>query len=443
MLKFYQRINYLIGMLLIKILGSNNLDKCFLIYFRIKAKNIANSKKYYIAPRLLWGSTPLINNKYWSEAMQEIGFTSKTFIYGKPYSINENRDFDYYFDGFNQFEMYKLIINICENFDIIHMPFTGFIPESRAILKKHEYELFKTCGLKLVFIPYGGDAYLYSRIFNYSRKYALIYHYGKSGKDEYKIKKQINKATENGDCIIGIPEGFSYWDIFSLNVLSINLIDWNPTIVKHFANGINSPVVIVHSPNHRKIKGTEFIIKAVNELKQEGLQIEFLLLEGMKNSRVKQALERADILVDQILKGYGLNLVEGMAMKAAVISNLEGDEIPIKVYRRYSFLNECPALNATPENIKEQLKTLILNPALRNELGDAGRQYVEKYHSYQTTQYMFSSIYDKIWYGKEFKLLDMFDPNEPRSYNNQSPIIEHPLVENKIPAELMATLKKE
>ena len=201
--------------------------------------------------------------------------------------------------------------------------------------------------------------------------------------------------------------------------------------------------MIVHSPNHRKIKGTEFIIKAVNELKQEGLQIEFLLLEGMKNSRVKQALERADILVDQILKGYGLNLVEGMAMKAAVISNLEGDEIPIKVYRRYSFLNECPALNATPENIKEQLKTLILNPALRNELGDAGRQYVEKYHSYQTTQYMFSSIYDKIWYGKEFKLLDMFDPNEPRSYNNQSPIIEHPLVENKIPAELMATLKKE
>ena len=43
--------------------------------------------------RLVWGSTPILNNKYWSSAMKKAGFYSDTYV-TKPYSVNKNSDWD-------------------------------------------------------------------------------------------------------------------------------------------------------------------------------------------------------------------------------------------------------------------------------------------------------------------------------------------------------------
>src|SRR5687768_5725990 len=46
---------------------------------------------------LIWGPTPVINNKYWSQAMKEAGWDSKTLM--SFYSwINRREDFDLYFE---------------------------------------------------------------------------------------------------------------------------------------------------------------------------------------------------------------------------------------------------------------------------------------------------------------------------------------------------------
>ena len=42
-----------------------------------------------------------------------------------------------------------------------------------------------------------------------------------------------------------------------------------------------------------------------------------------------------------------LSAVEGMASGLAVLSNLD-DETHTRLFRRYSFLNECPILSTTP-----------------------------------------------------------------------------------------------
>ena len=133
--------------------------------------------------------------------------------------------------------------------------------------------------------------------------------------------------------------------------------------------------------------------------------------------------------------------MEGMAHGVPVLSNLS-DENYTRAFRRYSYLNECPILTSTPESIKEDLRILIKNPALRKDIGIASRKYVEKYHSNKTAQYVFTKVYDKIWYNKEVDLMNMFHPLNPDSYNNQSPKIEHPLIENKIPKVLLNTLNK-
>ena len=72
-----------------------------------------------------------------------------------------------------------------------------------------------------------------------------------------------------------------------------------------------------------------------------------------------------------------------MATGLPVLANLENKNY-VNLFRRYSFLNEYPILSTSPETLKENLKLLITNPELRKELGELGRKYVEKYHSYNT-----------------------------------------------------------
>jgi hypothetical protein len=82
------------------------------------------------------------------------------------------------------------------------------------------------------------------------------------------------------------------------------------------------------------------------------------------------------------------------------------------------------------------LKCLIDNPDLRKTLGEAGVDYVEKYHSEKTSQFIFENIYDKIWHNKDVDLMSLFLPLDKASYNNKTPKIKHPLIENKLPKEL-------
>ena len=202
-------------------------------------------------------------------------------------------------------------------------------------------------------------------------------------------------------------------------------------------NGYAKEVVITHAPNHRGAKGTDFVIQAIEELKSEGLNIKLKLIENTGNDELLRILrEETDIVVNELIGSfYGLFVIESMAVALPIITNLSTEEYT-RVFRRFSYLNECPLVSATVENVKEVLKVLITNPELRKELGRAGRKYVEKYHSQKTANFIFQNIYDKVWHGKkDIDLMNLFHPLKTESYNNQTPRIEHPLKENLIPAE--------
>jgi glycosyltransferase involved in cell wall biosynthesis len=145
-------------------------------------------------------------------------------------------------------------------------------------------------------------------------------------------------------------------------------------------------------------------------------------------------MSEVDILAEQfIVTCFGLSAIEGMASGLPVMANLE-NEAYTRVFRRYAFLNECPVLSSSPENLKGNLRLLVTRPELRRELGQAGRKYVEKYHSYETAQYLFGSIYDRILHGKEVDLINLFHPLTS-AYCRAKPMIQHPLIENRIPQE--------
>jgi hypothetical protein len=418
----------------------------FIMKYLINKHKSKISKKNNIKPRLFWGPMPILNNYYFSNALKQVSYKSETIMFTYYSNINNKNDFDKYpEDILIQYKLPKLvkkifrewlILDYClKNFDIFHIPFSGGILGETKYWKK-ELHIYKSTGKKIIMLPYGADFYQYSKIKSVSLQHVLLLSYPMSGKNEKKIQEKFNFWQITSDFVMGsiqCPDGFSLWHNLPVNYLVLDSKSWIPKLNYTPNNGINGIVKIIHTPNHRGFKGTEFIINAVNELKKEGLKIELILLEGVKNSEVKRIMsEDADILVEQLIfTGYALSGLEGMASGLPVLSNLE-DENYTRLFRRYSYLNECPILSSSPENVKENLKLLILNPDLRESLGSSGVKYVEKYHSYKSAQYMFSKIYDKIWYNQEVDLMNMYNPLNPDSYNNKSEYIFHPLFENKL-----------
>ena len=285
---------------------------------------------------------------------------------------------------------------------------------------------------------YGSDFYMYSKIEDLSIRHALNMGYPQYGKEEKRMVERVEYWNEHLDFIPGgfITDGRSRWDLLLSNPICIDTEQWKAKRSYSKNDGINGEVKIIHLSNHRSYTGTDFIIQAINELKAEGLKIHFFHPENrIQNDEFRILLEEVDIIIDAIIfSGYGLAAIEAMTTGNCAIVNLENPEL-IQVFRRYSWLNECPLLSASPETIKKQIKLLITNPELREILGRAGRLYVEKYHSEKNMQYWFEKVHDKLINKKEVDFFSLYLPANPDSYNNSSPLIKHPLINNKLPKD--------
>jgi len=397
---------------------------------------IPKKKRKYI-----WGTTPLVNNKYWSKALQEMGLDSITLMEGF-YSIQKKCDYDLYFHELLPVYLKKIhylknifaFFYILRHAKVFHTCFEGG-PLGRTILWRLEIKLLKFFKIKIVVLPYGADAYMYSRVLDKSLQNGLLASYPHASSKEPLIQKKVFFFTKNADFTCGgfmSLDGFSRWDTVIHQFVVIDTKLWQCKRQYSDSDGINDSVKIIHTPNHRGFKGTEFLLKAIENLKKKGLKIELILLEKIPNDKVRDYMQEADILAEQFIAiGYALSAIEGMASGLVTLSNLSDDRYT-RIFRRYSFLNECPIVSTPPEMLERNIEVLVRNPQLRKELGLLGRSYVEKYHSYKTSQYLFTNVYDKILYNKDVDLMNLFHPLLSE-YNKCSPVINVPLEENKIP----------
>jgi glycosyltransferase involved in cell wall biosynthesis len=140
-----------------------------------------------------------------------------------------------------------------------------------------------------------------------------------------------------------------------------------------YNNIANPKPIVVHAPTSDEYKGTSYILEAVERLKKEGYDFEFQLFQNISNTKVRETLPKADIAIDQLFAaGPGMFATESMAAGCAVL----GGNIP----EFAGYPRELPIIHTDPDNIYQNLKMLLENPQLRQELGEKGRKYVEKYH---------------------------------------------------------------
>ena len=155
----------------------------------------------------------------------------------------------------------------------------------------------------------------------------------------------------------------------------IFLDEWIPV----YTQDSERPLRIAHAPSHRKIKGTDYILKALENLEKKGYDFELLLVEGLSNAEARKVYERADVLVDQLLVGwYGGLAVEAMALGKPVLVYIREEDLK---FIPEQMKDDLPFVRVTPETIEQGLQKVLEMP--KDELvswARKSRAYVEKWH---------------------------------------------------------------
>jgi glycosyltransferase involved in cell wall biosynthesis len=137
---------------------------------------------------------------------------------------------------------------------------------------------------------------------------------------------------------------------------------------------------IVHAPSHRGVKGTEHVLAAVERLQREGLPVELELVEGLSHAEAREAYERADILVDQLLVGwYGALAIELMALGRPVVCAI--DEETAQRHAPAELLDQLPIVRATPGDLANTLRALLTDRRGEYpELARRSRAFAVRWH---------------------------------------------------------------
>ena len=258
-----------------------------------------------------------------------------------------------------------------KEYDIFHFYFgTSLLP--------HELDLpfYKLFGKKVVMEYLGNDVQLYRySIEKYKYTNQKYYHdkYQSLKSDRRKklrLKLETPFLNKQLVCAPYLSEFAPNSVVFPL-AIDLNEYDYSPMSVPE------DEIRIMHAPTHRGNKGTSFIIEAIERLRNEGVKIQFTLIENISHSELKRKYKECDIFIDQVLGGwYGTASIEAMATGRPTVCFLR------EAYFEYiDYADSIPIINAGPDTLYDALKATIYNKEILPKLGEKSRKFVEEVHS--------------------------------------------------------------
>jgi glycosyltransferase involved in cell wall biosynthesis len=236
--------------------------------------------------------------------------------------------------------------------------------------------LLKLFGKKTIMWFLGSDICSYEEIEKGLMQIGMKYYLPESMRespDEIERKKRMIRRIEKYvDYIISDPPIAHLLNRNYLGKDPESLINLPIDLGKIRYNNLpNTIPIIIHAPTNEEIKGTAYILEAVKRLEKEGYSFDFRLCKDMSNTQVLELLSKGDIAIDQLFSALGGWFAdEAMAAGCAVL----GGNIP-----QLSGTPDSPIIHTDPTNVYDNLRLLLENPDLKQELGRKGRSYAEKY----------------------------------------------------------------
>jgi glycosyltransferase involved in cell wall biosynthesis len=350
-------------------------------------------------PRSMWGPIPLVSNIYAAQALGRYGYPTASVVCEGD-GIAGPQKYDLYLPigvpttTLKDILRYAYFIYSIFAFDVVWLLFTGgFLGPTP--LRRIEMQLLHFAGKRTILMPYGSDIAVPEYLGPYRESMMQVD--PALASRAASVRRNVLYYSRYADFIIkNFQLGFlPRHDVFLPNFMAIDVSLWtpDPTDARRSPSG-TADIVVVHASNHRAIKGTDEIIEAVKALREEGLAIRLSLIEGKSNEAVREAVRTADVVVEQLICGYSMFGVEGMAAGKPVLSNM--DWLPPQM-RAASCVGECPIMSTSKATIKDNLRRIATDPDLRSRLGVAARQYVEKHHSLESVGAIFEAIVRHVW----------------------------------------------
>lgn len=274
-----------------------------------------------------------------------------------------------------------------------------FYPVERDWENRFILRLLAQVGIKIVMVNYGGDIVTGSgdrgRYDWHGRLKRDYPHWDIDGESD-KTKRRIELFCQYAAFVCSAHSG------------SDRMVPRSDVVFKYFPvdcdciepryRTANAVPVIVHAPQHRQVKGTDYLLAAVERLRDRGFQFELKLVERVPHSEAIAMYAQGDIVADQFCIGaWGAFAQEAMALGKPVLTYLDQEHLDDPAFN-------MPLVNTNPENLDGVLAALISSPELRERLGRAGRAGVERYQSIEAVGQVWGQIFRHVWWKRPLEL---------------------------------------
>lgn len=348
------------------------------------------------------GPDCLINNRYHKRALIDAGYTAETFVNGLSHVT---KDFDHIFVS-NKSSPLAIITQIrifwlsASRYKALYIYFTGCPFNPSSWLWKMEPFFYYLAGTRIVVMPYGQDIQDFTRGPNLPLKHATTVDYPYQNRHRRWVADRIDLWTHHADHVISGCDWVDYmhhWDSLLPAHFAIDAADVlsrvAPVLVPSSRLGGGERVRIVHTPNHRTIKGTRHILAAVEQLRHEGLPIDLVVVEAASNQAVLEQIAQADLVIDQLVIGwYAMVAIEAMTMGKPVICFIRPDLRALYEGAGALQVDELPLISATPATLLDTLRRLVLDRDTLRQAGARGPAFVARHHSIERMGMVFSDI---------------------------------------------------
>lgn len=131
--------------------------------------------------------------------------------------------------------------------------------------------------------------------------------------------------------------------------------------------------------NGRNIKGSSYVLSAVERLKQEGFPIQLVTPTEISSRDMRFVQVQADIVVDQLIYGtWGSTSLEAMALGRPVICYIR-QEWQQFLANKFPECREMPVISSTPDLLVDVLRLLVSDSKLRKAHGEKSRVFAEQF----------------------------------------------------------------
>jgi glycosyltransferase involved in cell wall biosynthesis len=337
------------------------------------------------APRSVWSGTPILTLAIKARAERTLGYRAVSVV---THAYHTSSAFDRDLSRWRRLPLighavpFVLFVWACLAADRLHFFCDrGILPSARRMRPNYdELALYRRLGIELFFWTYGADVRSRDATQDLGEPNcctdctligkACICHEAERREAMASLTRYATAIFAMGDMIEYTPGSRNDLYFWPIDLAADGGRRFRPA----YPDGDASrPLRITHAANHRMFKGTRFLEEAVQALREEGELIELVLVGRLGNLEALELYRAADVIFDQCLIGFhGYFALEAMALGKPVLCYI----------RKRDYLlapDECPIINVRAATLKDDLRRLLRQRERLNELGRAGRAYVEKY----------------------------------------------------------------